>query len=160
MPRVHRVQYLFSKETEFLGSNSQCCSLHYPLCPSAAGPGDNTAAPFFSVGEGNIYPASGSKPSCSSSCALVALDARHNSSLWDNLHGCFIHEDKDDVQVKTRIGQNSPELSNELPGRTASDSLPPPGPPISNPAPDSPVNLLVDRRQPIRRTGPGVRDTR
>lgn len=116
MPRVHRVQYLFSKETEFLGSNSQYCSLHYPLCPSAAGPGDNTAAPFFSMGEGNIYPVSGSKPSCSSSCALVALDARHNSSLWDNLHGCFKHEDKDDVQVKTRIGQNSPELSNELPG--------------------------------------------
>lgn len=31
MPSMCRVQSPFSKESEFLGSNSQCCGLGYPL---------------------------------------------------------------------------------------------------------------------------------
>lgn len=36
MPSMYRVQSPFSKESEFLGSNSRCCGLGYPLC-SAVG---------------------------------------------------------------------------------------------------------------------------
>lgn len=85
----------------------------------AAGPIDNPAASFsfFGVRERNTYSASGSKRSCSSSCALVALNPKHNSLLWDNPRGCFKLGDNDaEVQVKTRIGQNSPGLSKELRG--------------------------------------------
>lgn len=56
VPSIHRAQSPFSKESEFLGSNSQCGGLHYRVLwdwldpPEATGHTDHPTAPFC-VGE-------------------------------------------------------------------------------------------------------------